>query len=174
MATVLRVGGIALPGDPTLRGHMAVFPVFVDEYGIPHEPGPAFMVRVELFAELDDGRRVVTNASHGIEQTALHGTAGEWRPPDQAEIEDAVRSDFVDSAEVRWSDRSLPVRYRAWLLRRAVIERITLAGWSDRRERWSRLRDALKENGVRIRPRQLDRLPFTVEVAAELRSPIDP
>lgn len=148
--------------------------------------GRVIVVEINLFAELADDRRIVTNERHGSMTVQMwrHGIGAIYRryygPPVSAleeldgyrvrttDVEDAVREmtgqlDFKERQQT-WES---PAAHLAW-------ERRTGFEGEERRTRWAALLQALAEHDIRVKPRKLDRVPFNIEIDGILREQLEP
>lgn len=143
-------------------------------------------VEINLFAELADDRRIVTNERHGSMTVQMwrHGIDAIYRryygPPVSGldeldgyrvgitDVKDAVRE---MTGQLSFKDRQQtwesPAAHLAWELRTG-FER------QERKARWSALLVALKEHDIRVSRRELDRVPFGTEIEGRLREQLEP
>jgi hypothetical protein len=141
-------------------------------------------VGIEWFADLADGRRVLTDERHGSLRVSMwrRGVGAIFRryhgPPlattDEldatyrvgvTDIEDAVReTGHLLTLRERWTTLGSPVAF--------LQSQVGVHGW--RAHRWRALRRALEEQGISASRRQLDRLPFSIEIVDELRRELAP
>ena len=136
-------------------------------------------MRPEFFAELDDGRRITTDhCRHGGIAVSLRrkGIGAIYRryygsTPTDAELEDyrVGATDVVDAIK----EMAGLLSWREYASNWSSLWTFTFNGGvgqtrDRRRLRWAALLRALDEAGVRASKRELDRLPFRIEIADEL------
>jgi hypothetical protein len=140
------------------------------------------LVRVDFFADLDDGRRIVSDNGHGICTAGMQrrGLGAIYRryhgpgSPTADELEAGYRvgvSDIEDMVRETSGLLTLAQRRKNWASTVGFLKsELTGAGSERRRRRWGALRRALAEQAINTSQHDLDRLPFGVEIADSLRS----
>ena len=133
-------------------------------------------VGIDWFADLDTGARVSTRSLGGpsIQMTqdrvGLNAIVRRHRGPGPAEEHRFGTADIEDAARESGGLLSLKEARSNWVSTWAFMTGGGIAGYArERRHRWHNLIHALRAEGVAATRRQLDRLPFKVEVAPELQ-----
>lgn len=149
----------------------------------------SLVVQIDYFADLVDGRRLQSDWRHGERTVSMarEGIGAIYRryhgpSPDPTEMElESYRVTVGDVEDAVRESHGLPWRERAdtWVSYRAFLwneikELASRWRWNERRERWVTLRAALEEHGVEARDRDLDRLPFRIEIDEEVRRELAP
>jgi hypothetical protein len=145
MTSVVRVGAVVGSVEPQVRA------VATKDLGKPDAPTQeVFSVGISLFAELPDGRRITDSAE--VTRTTAFSS---FRLVPRVEV-----------GEMRVAD--VPTE-------QAVREAV-LSDLSDEkpRERWSALARRLRQEGIRVRVRRLDRLPLHIELTDDLLAKLRP
>jgi hypothetical protein len=131
------------------------------------------VVQIDYFVDVADGRRLESDGRHGVRTVSMYreGIGAIWRryhgPPDPTEEDlEGYRITVGDVEDAVRESHGLPWRERAdtWESYRAFL-------WN---ERWATLRAVLNEHGIQASNRELDRLPFRIEIDEEMRRELAP
>ncbi len=170
---VERIGAIALFGEPKHdEGRMA----FVDD-----GEDDTFPIHLEFFAELRNGRRIETDGSYGahvisMRRRGLGAIFHRYYGPPVGDVDELDRTYRVRESDVRDAVNLAVGKDRfASAPERPLLNRLAEKRWErqERRNRWQPLRRTLAEHGIDLSVKQLDELPFAIEISDEVKAQLD-